>query len=308
MSATRANGRSNETVLGESRISALLKGREAAREPEIMELTDSCPDDPTPRAAIMDIGPEVAERILEGRNKGNRKISPYRVKMVCEELSNGRWKVNGETIIFDAEGSLKNGQHRLTACLQMGIPLRTWVVFGVDPGCFDTLDRGRNRQTSDDMAILGEKNYCLLPSTLAMVWLDEREQIEHVGQTTSSQVLQEVLGRHPGIRAHVDWVSAKKLHKIINPSVAAFLRYRFSDADPVAAIKFFDDLSSGAGLDAGDPVLALRNRMMDDRASRAKLPKFEVLVLAIKAWNHRRAGRKISVLTWRQVEGFPVIQ
>ena len=49
---------------------------------------------------------------------------------------------------------------------------------------------------------------------------------------------------------------------------------------------------SGAGLEPGSPILALRNRMMKVRIDRTR--RQEQMALTIKAWNHWRAGMVYS--------------
>lgn len=264
-----------------------------------------------PRAEVMVISPRIAKLILDEKNPTNRKINQVRVNIIADELINDRWKLNGETIIFDWLCNVKNGQHRLTACVQTGVSLVTWVVFGVDPGCFDTIDRGRNRKVSEDMAMRGEKNCTALSSILYLIWLDEQEELKSAMNRSayfaSPQVLQAVLDRHPEVRVQANWACSSSIRSILNPSIAAFLRYRFFAIDRAAAETFFDDLKSGANLDAKDPVLVLRNRLQNDRSSKAKLPKTDILALVIKAWNFRRLGKNASLIAWKPMESFPVI-
>jgi len=61
----------------------------------------------------------------------------------------GNWKLTGESIKFGTDGMLKDGQNRLSACIQAGVPFGTHVVFGIDPEVFANMDRGKNRNPSD---------------------------------------------------------------------------------------------------------------------------------------------------------------
>jgi hypothetical protein len=47
------------------------------------------------------------------RNRRNRPIRRTRVARYADAMRRGHWRVNGEAVIFDSEGNLLNGQHRL---------------------------------------------------------------------------------------------------------------------------------------------------------------------------------------------------
>jgi hypothetical protein len=84
----------------------------------------------TPAAELRSIAPAEAEAVLLTRNPFPEAIDEYQVARLADQLSSGKWEVNGETVVFHADGSLRNGRHRLWACVVAGVPLRTWVIFG----------------------------------------------------------------------------------------------------------------------------------------------------------------------------------
>lgn len=102
---------------------------------------------------IETITPEKAKKYLE-HNCINRKPNKSRVSQYATDMRNGKWQLNGETIIFDEDGMLKNGQHRLMAVVEADIPVQFLVVRGV-PRDSSLQDRGRMRSVSDAMIIDG---------------------------------------------------------------------------------------------------------------------------------------------------------
>lgn len=68
-------------------------------------------------AKIEVIGVKEAADYLQ-YNTNNRPIRQSHVDHLADEMLSGRWKFNGESIIFDDQGVLRNGQHRLTAILK----------------------------------------------------------------------------------------------------------------------------------------------------------------------------------------------
>lgn len=267
------------------------------------------------RAAKLVISPEMAAWLLAERNPRNRRLSSGLVERLTGVLKKGRWQVNGETLIFDWDGNLLNGQHRLTACVKAGTAITTWIIFGIDPEAFTTMDRGKSRNNSDDLGLLGESNTRLLSAVITMIWRDERGAGNGVRSSAlypSPEEALDVLSRHPDLRIVARKMGAKShLGKLIQARLSAYCFYQFSRIDPQAAERFFEDLSTGVGLEKGDPALMLRNRLINDRASKSRLVPEEVLALVIKAWNARRTGRKVNLLVgWRAAQGepFPTIR
>lgn len=105
------------------------------------------------RASIETITPEMALNYLK-RNNSNRPISKSKVDLYAYVMSHGAWQLNGETIVFDVDGNLKNGQHRLLAIIKCGKPIKFVVVRDISKKA-NIYDRGRSRSATDSMVIGG---------------------------------------------------------------------------------------------------------------------------------------------------------
>ncbi|WP_460985736.1 ParB N-terminal domain-containing protein, partial [Staphylococcus aureus] len=68
----------------------------------------------------------------------------------------GDWKNAGDTIRFDKDGSLIDGQHRLLACVNTNLAQNFLIVYGLDSEVFDVIDNGKGRTNAD---VLGMKHY-----------------------------------------------------------------------------------------------------------------------------------------------------
>lgn len=107
-------------------------------------------------ARVEEIGPDEARRYLT-RNAGcQRKVSRPRVERYARDMAAGRWALNGETIAFDSEGRLVDGQHRLHAVARSGATVPMLAVRGVEPGAFPTIDQGFSRTASAVLGTNGE--------------------------------------------------------------------------------------------------------------------------------------------------------
>ena len=107
---------------------------------------------------IMRITPAIARQMLE-RNKKNRPLNTLHVKNMKDMFLAGDMILNGETIIFDVDGNMLNGQHRLHGCVESGVAWDAIVVRGIDPDAFRTLDSGKKRTTGDTLALCGEVSH-----------------------------------------------------------------------------------------------------------------------------------------------------
>jgi hypothetical protein len=106
------------------------------------------------------------------QNEANRPFRMGLAKRYALEILRGKWQTNGETIIFDWNGHLHQGQHRLGGLLQAEIMrakdpehwarygwtgpegknplvLTSVVVTGVSPESADTIDTGQKRTGGD---------------------------------------------------------------------------------------------------------------------------------------------------------------
>lgn len=94
----------------------------------------------------------MAEAYLQ-HNTDNRPINKARVNFYAEQMEKGLWKMNGEAICFDQHGRLVNGQHRMLAIIEAGIPVEMLVCRNVDEESFKTYDSGMNRKAADIFAL-----------------------------------------------------------------------------------------------------------------------------------------------------------
>lgn len=92
------------------------------------------------------VTPELAAHYLKRNVDNYRKISKAKAALYAEEMKAGKWQLNGEGIMFDETGRLKNGQHRLAAILIAGIPVEMTIIEGVADNVM-IYDNGMTRST-----------------------------------------------------------------------------------------------------------------------------------------------------------------
>jgi hypothetical protein len=251
------------------------------------------------------ITPAVAKRML-ALNKTNRPLSKFHVDRLSREMKLGRWKMNGDTICLNGS-RLIDGQHRLAAGIQSGCSFETLVVYGVDSDVFDTKDVGKRRSAGDTLAVRGEIHTNLLAAALTLF---ERYMTGRTNTKTcyTNSEVEELLEKYPGMRDCVQ--GSKHRTRLVQGSVMAACHYLFRQIDKEQADQFMDDIVSGQNLSAEDSVYRLRERLMNNAISKAKLPPEYIMALIIKTWNARRTGKTLRNLIYRTTgdiaEQFPI--
>jgi hypothetical protein len=90
------------------------------------------------------ITPAVAAEYLD-QNTDNRHLRSRAVDMYTRNMLAGEWKVTGETIKFDRNGRLIDGQHRLAAIIRAEKQQPCLVVRGLEPEVQGVIDTNLHR-------------------------------------------------------------------------------------------------------------------------------------------------------------------
>lgn len=250
---------------------------------------------------------DIANEFL-ARNKENRPKKHSGVTRYSRDLKAGRWMINGEAIRFDRDGRLIDGQNRLYACQESGEPFWTYVIEGMDPAVFATIDIGIKRSLGDILAARGYKNANILGSAAAEFWRWERGYpgLSNPEYRPAHETALDLIDEHPGLQTSTD--IAVRMNRIGTPTVAAACHYRFAAHDRELADWFMERLSEGDKMEKHYGVLHLREQLLDVRSDdRKTLSRRHEMALTVKAWNAHREGRKVKVLRWSETERFPKI-
>ena len=107
-------------------------------------------------------------KAVEYRNSslGNRPLSKTTVKSYADTMKQGKWMLNGVPIIFDDEGHIIDGHHRIEAIISAGIPVQMTVCRGVPATAFVTIDQGRSKSLGQLLAMQQVDNYNIVASTV----------------------------------------------------------------------------------------------------------------------------------------------
>ncbi len=99
-------------------------------------------------SGIITMSPALAEQLL-ATSLGNRRINNQRVAAWADDMKAGKWVVNGEPIIIDENGHLREGHHRLHAVIKANTLVDMYVVTGVKVENATIYDLGKPRSFAD---------------------------------------------------------------------------------------------------------------------------------------------------------------
>lgn len=240
--------------------------------------------------------PALAKEFLERQ----RKNRPYRANRVLHYRNKMRaddWGFTGQPLIFNQYGQMMDGQHRCLAVIAENIEIEVLVVIGIDDAAFRYLDQGATRSGGD--FLVDTTSRVAVSAALNWIWLEEHGLlgVKDSRLRMSPSDAPVMLNRHPGA---ADAVRRTIHHRTpMAPGLAGYSYYRSALVDSQKAEAFFGALARGEGLTSGSPILLLRERLLKNRISKAKLPTLEFLALTIKAWSKFLAGVPTGALRWR---------
>lgn len=255
------------------------------------------------------------------------------------QMREGWWEpANGDTIAFDTEGNLVNGQHRLSAAQlyqreRPDDPVWFVVVRNVPKKAEQQMDNVVARKLTDYIRREGVPHvdevcqitlgHCMMQLTRAPNYSVLARGSAHYtvdGKTMNIRIplpkAIDIFRRHRG--KILQW--SERGHRIQQArlprgGMLASLGYQLSLKEQHRAIQFFETLIEGANTDGtalkkGDPIRVLRERFIKDRVARNnRMNKYTFLALAVKAWVAWNEGRTLDRLAWRGVgpnpEEFP---
>jgi hypothetical protein len=255
------------------------------------------------------VTPEDAALYLEHVNNP-RRLRPGKVAVYAADMAAGRWFLGTSALKFDPAGALRDGQHRLAACIEANVSFPTVIYRNVTDDAIANTDRGMARQWADELAGRGVPNSKQLQGIVYMSWRWDAGALlstnwnRRVSPTNSEA--DAWLEAHPsvlGLTTISHRISQAVGGKV---SVIGSFLHRAGIIDLDAGDRFAEGLLTGANMATDDPVRRLRDRLMTDRAYIRKSARDQQaldLALMTKSWNHWMRGTMPKQLSFRPTAG-----
>ncbi|MFE7462364.1 hypothetical protein ACWFMI_24740 [Nocardiopsis terrae] len=258
------------------------------------------------------ITPDTARVWLRDRNKGNRNLSLPAAQQYAETMRDGRWKLTHQGIAFDEAGNILDGQHRLLAVTLADVPVDIFVFVGMDRDTFTVLDVGRRRQAGH---LIQSTPYGLLAAAacrfLGVVdgTFQDGKSSYIVGKGDNDILLGVFNNWEDELTQWAKSVNDTRKTSRVLPAphlavLAQAARTQYADRiDP-----WLEGLKTGAGLDATDSRLHLRNRFITDRKGfLGTTGRDQAYRLTVKAWNSYAMSKPMRVLRTKDGEQVPTV-
>jgi hypothetical protein len=256
------------------------------------------PETASPSFEIVTVTPEKAEEFL-ARNTHNRNIKKSNLQKITRALVNGEWQLNGEAVKIAADGTILDGQHRLVAVVQTGVPMKTLLIRGLQNETQETMDTGSPRSAADVLRLRSEENGVILAAIAKKVRLASvygiRAAVSNSYVVTTAEIVRTV-DEHPHLRDVAKQAMKVAAHTGLSGSLAGLLINTFDGIDEADSSFFFERLETGEMLEQGHPIYELRKQLTLVKAIRGQKSQAYVAAIAIKAWNKYRDGETVSLL------------
>lgn len=275
-----------------------------------------------PTVSFETITPVIAAEMLKKNIKNNRPLGNGTTwKKYAQYMVAGLWDdYTGETIKVTSDGFVIDGQNRLMAVVKSGTVCRFLVVRGVKEESMSNIDMGKPRSVGNQLHFAGIPN-----ANSAAAAIQIYTNLKNGVYYSLGVVKSKGMARGGGGLSYGMDVSHRRLHPDelaaiynSNPTRWAFFISNFrvkctaiettsniagiwaflSDINEGDALNFFTGLVSGTDLAEGSPVLALRNRLILAKSTRAYyLTPGERYFAYVTAWNAYRKGKQIKYIS-----------
>lgn len=275
---------------------------------------------PVPETRRALISPELAQKILDVLNTGNRPIRKARVAFWADQMNSGNFVYTHQGIAINHKPQLQDGQHRLAASVLANYTLDVNVSVGMPETNFAVIDSGASRTASDALAVIGKVNTNVLAGTVRLVILYDiagpelrlrsKSRIPHKQMVEGTQKygeeIEECVRQAQNILSRV---SATRSMSRISLAAGLYLIGRKVKKDDPRFTDFVNDFRDGVNLPYGDVRWHLRNFMDNIGQGRRhrRVSTEEQLGVFIKAWNAWASGRVVKQLAFRGNELFPSV-
>lgn len=244
------------------------------------------------QTSIETITPAIAKVYLN-TSEGNRNLKRLKVAAYARDIKAGKWRVNGESIIFDAGGRLVDGHHRLTAVIDSGVPIETVVVRGVDKDAKKTIDMGASRSAGDALTLAGHKNANNLNSVVLAAM-----SIAAGAPRRARPSIEEVfdfIEQFPEVFKGVNIATSKPFPRCQGILGAVYF-IACMNGDEEIAEQFVDVFRTGRPAYDGCAAHAFRERFLRDQMRGDPMSFNDVHVLVVTAWNKFRQRQSVQIL------------
>ena len=239
---------------------------------------------------IKTIVPEEAQELVNS-NLEDRKVNHGYVSQYARDMKDGKWELNGSTILIDTAKKRIDGQHRLLGCIEAGAAFTTLLVSEVENDVKLTVDQGRNRTLSDHVSVAGYDPSvgAAIRGYLALAKLDRAENGQDYRRVTMRELMTELETSPELYNRATKYATkvAKCMTELKNKAIASSYVYLVKDMgyDEKKITEFFNQVAQLSNNTSATRALSLTLSQWKKNHEGKSCPATTQQVLVIKAWN-----------------------
>ena len=263
--------------------------------------------------SIETINREIAPKMLERNTRNYRPKDLIRIGKYARDMEMNAWRFSNDAICFDCNDNLINGQHRLEAIVLSGYEGDFLIVRGMAEDADQVMDMGKPRNIGDALRKLGFTYFDLKAAVARLYFIHKNFGLNALSNPRAQGTPDEITKLAIALSEDIEHSNAatQAVQPYLVQSVAVLGHKLFSEQNPEMADQFFLDIGTGANLPVGSPALAFRNMLIEQKGSKLKRCKRDIIALMFKAWNYYKIGKKIEYLKLNsngaKKEKFPTI-
>jgi hypothetical protein len=221
--------------------------------------------------------------------------------MIAQDIRNGFWMQNAQPICFTGDPDapdarekgvrLLNGQHRLHGCIEADMPIDVPIAKNIPEAAFATFDahskkmRLKTKSDADDR---------VLSAAARLQWKEDNGiEIFSTGINPSASEILNTIQQHPGLAEA--YPKSRSMKDVGSAGIMTYLIYHVRRDRPDLAEDFLEGLRTGEKLEARDPILTARTKIVGNRTAkrgqRASIPRKEILKTLTNSWRDYKEYR-----------------
>jgi hypothetical protein len=240
----------------------------------------------------------MAEEALK-KNATNRPIRPGQWQQYGRLMKEKLWgaedakqgfRADSGPLVFDWDGNLVNGQHRLTGQVWSKTTQYYYVLRDVPPSTQRNIDSLLSRNAADTLHAAGFSNYAILSSVTRWAWLLDRGETNSRKTKVSPPEIVAMLEKHKDLVHSADAASRSRngwvVRGAVGPTPVGAAHWWIAQHNNHAeADMFIDRMINVNGEREGSAINALLNRFGSAKARNERLQTRTEITMIIRAWN-----------------------
>ena len=255
------------------------------------------------------VTPAMAGAWLEKNNEGNRNLRKGDVEALRHIIEQGLWEPTHQGIAFYDDETVADGQHRLTAIVQAGVPVWVNVTTGLPRRAIHAIDGGTVRTKLDRLHFSGVKSDAHRVSTCNL--LIQQFDTEEAGRErwTSTKIPSQEFERfYAKFLPAIEWVlSFKRLERSQAPLTASVASAWYTQ-DRDRLTEFMAVMHSGETSGPRDrAAIRLRDHIHQGKYGAGSPARNDLFLRCCGALRYFIAGQPLSKLYATSDHAFPLV-